>query len=79
MSQMGHTQPLANQSVKGRFWPKAPVDAPGLNDRCRGIAAVGSATRNGCKGSIAPTHDSQRGDRFRVADGSIRADRVRQV
>lgn len=21
MSQMGHTQPLANQSVKGRFWP----------------------------------------------------------
>jgi len=29
MSQMGHTPPLANQSVKGRFWPFREVG----NDR----------------------------------------------
>ena len=37
MSQMGHTQPLANQSVKGRFWPFAAchveISAPGSRSR----------------------------------------------
>jgi hypothetical protein len=27
-------------------WPKAPVDAPGLNGRLRGVPAVGSAKRD---------------------------------
>ena len=33
---------------------KAPVDAPALNDWCRGIAAVSSARLNGSRGSNSP-------------------------
>ena len=43
MSQMGHTQPLANQSVEGRFWPFREVG----NDRfsvARRAATGGSNT-----------------------------------
>jgi len=35
----------------GCKWPKAPVDESRLNDRSRGIAAVGSTKLNGGKGS----------------------------
>jgi hypothetical protein len=34
-----------------RSWPKAPVDAPGLNDRCRDIAPTGGVKSNDGKGS----------------------------
>ena len=43
--------PLPFEALNGCSWPKAPVDAPGLNDRCRGVAGVGGAKPNGCKGS----------------------------
>src|ERR1700676_1555949 len=40
--------------VTGRLWPIAPVDPRRLDDRYRGIAAVGSVKLTGSKGSKAP-------------------------
>src|SRR5207249_2748717 len=43
-------RPLTGACPDGFSWPKAPVDESRLNDRCRDIAAVGSAALNGGKG-----------------------------
>jgi hypothetical protein len=50
--------------LNGCWWPVSDIHRANLNGCTRGIAAVGSVKLSGSKASIAPTHDSQRGDRF---------------
>jgi hypothetical protein len=51
----------------------------GKNTRCTSVLAITKGgflpMRRTATGPIAPTHDSQRGDRFCMTDESIRADR----